>query len=435
MASILSRSGSHKDPSVTDTKDLSYPNEINEDGDLQRFEDKPLIIEENLDPSIEDLPHIQDTFFDKATFDKERFSEHFKILLAYPDGTPLKVDYYAQLRTYKRESTHTNDDLFRMSTYNNPLMHIKHFEIRAMSAFNYNFDELSDTSEFEGECLIYPGFTPHVGDMFLYEIDTNKHGIFIISGTTRISIHACSFIRVKCFFYSFADSKKLKVLKKCTKQVSFFNKERYLNQHAAFLTSEEYDDVQWAVEMRKRILNYHFDAYFNPDKSTYIRPDSWFDPYFVKFMQMSLEYNDVSVIPKLPYSTMRDWKHSLYYALIYPDYSSIKHCFNRWVPHQDRLYVTDVYVSIYKTNGYISLFKGDVSGKSYIFSNEWYEGTQLIEDMSDIERLVSLYINEKSIDSVCLHRAVDNFMDIDTDRAFYEWGLLAFLLSIYIKRV
>lgn len=234
--------------------------------------------------SISDEHVVKNTFINKTAVNTDIYSDTTTLLAGLPEGRVLTVTYFSQnhdptdVQSSVVDCTcNTKDDVHVSWTQ------IRNFEIRARNEFSFSYDTDTNNTDFKGEGLVFPRFTPKIGDIFIYEVRNGKYGIFYISSIDRLALGQDTYHAIQFTMQGYLDADYRDKLAKQSTQIMYFDKTKYMVGNTAMLTSEGYTNKKDLLHIRSEIIEDYMERFYSNEFSTFIRSDDIYDPYVVEY--------------------------------------------------------------------------------------------------------------------------------------------------------
>ncbi len=205
-------------------------------------------------------------------------------------GTPIKVQWYNRMHSSIDDSSLTTSISFMSSSVNTSLMLIKDMEILLRASMEYSFDEATNISTIKGSASMYPGFTPSIGDVFLYHITPGDIGIFRVSNNPRrLSIRNNTSYIVDFTLVKKLDDDDIDALRERVRETMYFSKQRFLHTDGGLLTEQEVVDLKYIHTKIEYLKKWYDEAHYNKGLNTFMKNEQLFDPYVVLFFKKAID--------------------------------------------------------------------------------------------------------------------------------------------------
>lgn len=287
-------------------------NGVLEQEDIPKEDITQLEIIEQRNTNIEELRHstVLSTARDKVMVDQ---------LKGYIEGTPIKVTWFHQLSGNTATSSWSTNISLLSSSVNVSLLKIRNMEIRLSSPMDYQEDPETTQSELQGTAIIYPGFVPKLGDLFLYAISPTDIGVFrVFNNPKRLTYRNNTTYEVPFTLIKKLTSDDLHALETRTREVRYFDKKRFLYSDGGLLTEQEVLDKQFVKDTIDKLKRHYHSEFYNKDFSTFILNEDIYDPYLVHFYRKAVALRSNGQYVSLPGGsiTLSNWDNSVYAKLL-----------------------------------------------------------------------------------------------------------------------
>jgi hypothetical protein len=288
---------------------------VNEDGELPVGDDTT--------PANELLvkkPAIRDPYYNRTVLNDGRDRDVINTLKGFLAGTPINTTWYHQLTSEGGTRTLTNAPSLMSDSVNVSFLQIVNMEVKLPGGVSYNFDPETIDSEVVSTCLTYPGFTPKIGDLFLYQISPGKLGLMKVSDNPqRLSTHNNTAYSVPFTLFAMLTQELKTALDARVRQTMHFNKQRFLDGDGALMSEQEVLDMSYLDTQLVKLEQLYHMRYYDQALQTFLVPDSaLFDPYVVKFYQETCGCYSLGKYINLPShpELLKHWQLSLYASLL-----------------------------------------------------------------------------------------------------------------------
>lgn len=349
-------------------------------------------------------------------------------LAAYTEGSTIVVTFYHQIKT----------DSYGRSTYNqfseslDPIhqnyLKINEFQMKLKDSMGFNYNQDATQSQVNGEAVLYPYFCPFQGDMFIYQTNANKLGLFqITEPPQRLSIAGSTCHSIKFILKQWIDAEFLAKLNACVVDEATFNLQAFLNGQGTLLTS---DEAQMTAEVKKAIevLTHRYIADFLETKvyRTFIENSCLYDPYLVEFCLKLFDCKDLPFYPVQLLPNPAFWNESFWSCLLDPDYTP------------ESIMVTKA-AKLNKAINYRTTTINALSNRCFILLDNCAIGTYTYppftipkkwdKDEVTVPMQVRLYFSEKKVFPSALLALAKEMLTVRRIAAFYFIPVLIFLLK------
>ena len=347
-------------------------------------------------------------------------------------GSDITVTYYHQQIATTNDLSNDGDNVESLDPVHSNILRIENFQFKLQEAMDFQYNEEDNVSSYRGIGLCYSGFTPMVGDWFLYEIEKGVLGKFVIDGTpTRLSIDSHTCHTMPFMLVGFPDENEIKEYERRVRKVAWFDLQTFLLGNATLLTSEVYEFVINAEYQIQILLEYYHRKFYDRyEYKSYLRPDVVYDPYVVDFMNSIVSYDNLYNVPQQLVTNMKYGNYSLWAKLKNPDIVPW-HLLKVLHVRKRRTYTNNsVGINCLLNRDYVELVDSHgldtVDGVPQLFDNFTYT---TYNGSGNFDKLVYGYLNSKSIHTPILTLEVENVMNLSEMDQFYHIPILIFLLK------
>ena len=341
-------------------------------------------------------------------------------LKGFIDGTPITVTWFHQITSNSDNSSNTTAVSFLSSSTNTSFLRINNMEIRLAEGMDYAFDTEVTTSTLSGTARTYPGITVKMGDFFLYQYSPGKVGLFKISSNpTRLSIHNNTSHVVEFSLLKTLTDEDYAALQERTRDVAYFDKQRFLQEDGALLTHAELVDVTALEKTRTKLLHYYHDEFFSDSYSTFLLKDKLYDPiitnFFIKTVGAYSNKKYVKLLTK--YDKIENWEASLFGTLLGENPTTIQ--YGRWSTVISALHGKEI-------------LELDPNG-----TEEYVSSTVFAFNTNDtgFDTLVSLYMMQNTLSTNLLKQELSAAIAMDKELAYFRLPILLYLCNIAINAI
>ncbi len=267
-------------------------------------------MEHKLDKSL----YIKDAYHNRTALNTARDSSVIDALKGFASGTPIIVTYFHNMESLATKQSTFSDLSFSSDSVNYGYQRINNFELKLQSPMDFSYDNGQVTSEVTGVALVYPGFTPKVGDMFLYQVQDGILGLFRVTGApSRLSIRTGSSHTFPFKLILWPEEEHIIEITDRVRETSYFDKQRFLTEDAALLVSDDVKDLEFINTHRESMLTLYGESFYdNREYKSIVRPDGIYDPYLVDFVKATMELGTgrfiQQLLPKAPHYKVSFWQ-------------------------------------------------------------------------------------------------------------------------------
>lgn len=254
---------------------------------------QPLDVVDAKDRDIDRLTHVEDTFATRTSVSALSYPEEFRMLMAYPAGSPVHVTYFFQnLPDIDVQSAMSDLSLTEHHAHKD-LTEVRKLEMRLLSELSNSFEEDTNAWTLNLEALMYPGRDPHSGDIFLFEVGNNKLVEFIVNGVTPTTYRQGSYFRITAHSSKFATAQSVEMLRNCVHDVFYFDKYKYFDDgRITLIKHQSYIDLRRLQQYRKELIEAYMNRFYREEYETVMGVDDVYDPYLVEYLKCKIALSD-----------------------------------------------------------------------------------------------------------------------------------------------
>lgn len=245
--------------------------------------------------AITDERVVENTFINQTAVNEDAYRERQSIISGFPEGRIIVVTYFSQ----NRPITNMQSDVVDMQSTTKDDVHIswtqiRNFELRCNSELRFEYEQESNKSKVSGEAIMLPRFTPRVSDIFLYEMRNGKIGVFRITGINRLALGQDTYHTVTFTMQEYLDGNNRDRLQRQSTNIMYFDKYKYLAGNTTLLTTDGFQQKKELEHLRLEIIEDYVERFYDPEYSTFMRPDGIYDPYIVEYWNKKVSVQDVT---------------------------------------------------------------------------------------------------------------------------------------------
>ncbi len=347
-------------------------------------------------------------------------------LSAFMNGAAVKVIWFHQISSRGDFASNYSTPSFTSDSVTTSYLRINDMEITLSAGIEFEYDTDTTTSSVTGNALTYPGFKPKVGDVFLYEIDIGVTGLFKVYETPeRLSIKSGTSHSVTFTLIKIVDTEVRESLEERTRDIAYFNRDRFLNEDGALLTHQEVVDLDYIKNSILKLKRHYGNEFYDANMKSILRPDGVYDPYLVEFVHSTTGvYLNNKYIQQLFTDTLINKNKSLFSKLL--DRDNVIDLVNT------ASIETVVYSGFSGTlnaliNRDVMVLEGD-STQAYISDTILSANTH---DYTGFDRLITLLLEYGVISYVVLKELADTVRNNEDPMIqFYQIPIIIYLLKL-----
>lgn len=268
---------------------------------------------------LENMNYVADTVAaDNAVSET---AEIIKAISTYAQGSTIVVTFFHQLTNDTYQRTWATDFSESLDNVHLSFLKIHDFQMKLQESMSFNYSQDITTSAVTGEAIVYPFFNPNQGDVFIYEVEPGRVGLFrIYEAPTRLSIRTGTCHSIKFILDRYLTKDILTKLNECVEREAHFNLERYISSDGALLTPDENVTLKKVQATINKLLHYYCDVFYDTQVyRSFINKELLYDPYLVEFLVRVI---DISKMPGYPTQLKPNpihWKRSFWFKLLDPE--------------------------------------------------------------------------------------------------------------------
>ena len=351
-------------------------------------------------------------------------------LAAYSEGSTITVTFYHQIKTdsYGRSTYESFSE--SLDPIHQNYLKINNFQMKLKEGVGFNYDQSTTQSQVNGEAVLYPYFCPFKGDMFIYQTNANKLGLFkITEPPQRLSIAGSTCHSIKFILLQWVDAEILEKLKACVVDEATFDLMTFLNGQGTLLTSDEASTIA-QVKKAIEVLTHRYIADFLETKvyRTFIENACLYDPYLVEFCRKLFDCKDLPIYPEQLLPNPAFWNECFWSCLLDPEYTP------------ERMMVTKA-AKLNKAINYRTTTINALSNRCFILLDNCEIGTYTYppftipkekewdKDVVTVPMQVRLYLSQKKVFPSALLELAKQMVTVRRIAAFYFIPIVIFLLK------
>ena len=349
-------------------------------------------------------------------------------LAAYVEGSNITVTFYHQVKsdTYGRSTYNTFSE--SLDPIHQSYMKINNFQMKLKEQVAFNYNNEATQSQVNGEAVLYPYFCPYQGDMFIYQTNAEKLGLFkITEPPTRLALAGSTCHSIKFILVQWIDEEILAKLNACVVDEANFDLQTFLNGQGTLLTS---DEAQTTADTKKAIevLTHRYIADFLETQvyRTFIENACLYDPYLVEFCLKLFDCKDLPIYPVQLLPNPPHWNESFWACLLDPDYTPESIMVKTAVKLNRAINYRTTTINALANRCFIQLDKNGFGRYPYpcfYIPKEWDK------DEVTVPMQVRLYLSERKVYPSALLALAKEMLTVRRIAAFYYIPILIFLLK------
>lgn len=218
-------------------------------------------------------------------------------LLTYIAGSPMPVNYYSQV--LNRDSNVDGQNVTRNANLQ-PYNLIQNFVLKVTTPLDFQQVVTNKAVGYTGSANVFPKTViPNTGDMFLTDIGDGREGIFRVTDSNRLSIHADTAYSINYVLVAFSDTQQgqemLADLAQKTIQTYTFMQEFIQFGENPILLASDAQIVYDLKTMYQLVLNDWVESFASNEFKTFMipgQPMSSFDWFLVNAVKSTFDANE-----------------------------------------------------------------------------------------------------------------------------------------------
>lgn len=318
-----------------------------------------------LDPvgDLNNKDFVKDPHLQGLAISTENYPQSYNQLQAYMQGHQMTCIYFSRWNTNDTARSNQVDSVYLKNIIHSAWLRINGYVINLTAPFTFNAEseQAEVTISFVGRT--YPSTVdPKVGDYIVTAIGDGKEGLFVVSTVTRQSWRTDSAWEIGAYFVKTLDKEHWDVLNGATVQVKEFSLLNYATGNKALLSSEEAGAQKSLAAMRDQLANRYFRLFYSRQLDTLMRPDGYYDPYVVRFVNDQTDINVTHYRARqLLYEVEQSYWKTIYARLETNDSRDTDLLYPDIIPEYRNNVTTDAYVTALTGRGYLTMdyYNGD----------------------------------------------------------------------------
>lgn len=259
---------------------------------------------------------VSNTFLNNTSFNEDSFKDNRRLIAGYPEGRILKVTYFSQNTPVADVFSKPVDINMRtLDDVHISWTQIRNFELRIQNELSFEYDADTGRSAVTSTGIVLPGFTPKVGDFFLYMMKNGKVGMFYVTEFSRLALGQETYHSINFSLQQWLDMPMRDRLQKQSTMIFYFDKEKFLTGNVAMLSTEGYVQKKELQHIRREIIQNYLDRFYDTEFNSFMRYDDVYDPYIVEFWLHKVSCNETKERPIQLFCSIQNYKKTIWSAL------------------------------------------------------------------------------------------------------------------------
>lgn len=391
--------------------------------------------DDTFDSQLLKQKYTKNTFHNLTALNFSRMDPVIDKLKTYTEGAPITVTYYSQITNYSNKGSHTSDYSYNLDNIHKAYSKINNLQIRLNGGFEYQYDEEAHEANVEGTGKVVSGVKVIVGDIFLYELYPGQLGLFLINNVNPLALHREASNEISFTLKEFVNNDVIEKLEKCTVDTYYYTTQKIMGDTTALLKREDYFNLVTTMHMREKLIEIYSDLFYSKDKCSLMRPDNIYDPYVVDFFNKLLSFKDSTYYPFIQMAFKNEYGTNCIFTELLEDNTDLSFTISKkFVKEFKSFNLMSAHINGLHNNYFIRL--DDTNGEEfYIFSEAFYLKDMNNVNMTEFEKFLLTYIDNKTIDIPRLHLFAQEIKTIDPLLSFYRVPVMIFLCNKIISTI
>lgn len=347
---------------------------------------------------LENKEFVKDPALQQTAISTDTYPNTYSQIQSYMQGHSITCVYFSSMNVNVGARSNIVDSAYLKNVIHSQWIRIDQYEINSTEGFQYNTDTEKASTSITLVAKCYPGvIDPKVGDVFIASAGDQRELLFVVSSVSPLSWRNNTVYQIGAYVLKTLDQSQYDVLNRSVMQRYTFSKANYAEGKQALLTSDAAVAQTDLQKMRNVLSSRYFQMFYNRAYDTLMRPDGYYDPYVVRFVN---DQSDITVAKyrarQLFYPVEQSYYRTIYSRLETNDSNDLDGLYSKIVAEYRMNVITDAYITPLTGRGYLTMdyWDGDPidggvpydSRFPYIFSQGFYDGN--ITEMSEFERFL-----------------------------------------------
>jgi len=380
---------------------------------------------------------VKDTLQTQTAWNVDRYASSLSLMAGYADGFPLSVTYFNQETRPGYKSTPI--DIVMSNTehvVHKNIIKILNFEVRLSGPLDFQNDKEETFMTAVGQMTTPAGFKPAIGDFFYMLQQDGKWGIVAIRDIDRLSLSQNTFIKCDIELVAFLTVDQREFIEQCVTNTYYFDKQKYHINNMTLLKETSYIQMNIVTQIRKEMISYYYEQFYNKVINSVVLPDGTYDPYVVEFLHKKVSVVDFPKRPQQLLPELYDYNNSIWACFTEKNRSNDPRTVDNAIHlkrRENNYWQTGITLLVDRE--YIALGKAKTNWKfgekeimtPYVFSIEFYLCNT--KDMTGPELLVYETLSQ-SINIERIIEFMQTYRNWEKEYAFYWIPISLWLMDI-----
>lgn len=390
---------------------------------------------------LENKDFVKDPALQQTALSTEQYPNSYSQIQAYMQGHALICVYFSKMNVNEGTRSNIVDSAYLKNVIHSQWMRIDDYQIRLTEGFQFNSDQDKASSEITLVARCYPNvIDPKVGDLFIASGGDQREFLFVVSTVIPQSWRNMRAYQIGAYAISTLNQGEMDVLNRSVMQRYTFSLANYAEGKQALLTSDANQGQQSLQQMRNVLSSRYFSLFYNRSYDTLMRPDGYYDPYVVRFVN---DQSDITVTKlrarQLFYAVDQSYWKTIYFRLENNDSYDLDVLYSKIIPEYRMNVITDAYITPLTGRAYLTMdyWNGPPAEGGapyecripYVCSQGFYDGN--ITEMSEFERFLYETITSGKLSNfqVLLNVYVKRWQSLSPMEQFYRIPIYIWMID------
>lgn len=259
--------------------------------------DSPETIEKEYTKEL--VNSTRDILTTRTSISPDKYPDIFTGLIKYSEGSSISVTYFRRYGGYLNKQSEDYSFSLLKSDVSLSYDKIYNLPIILKDPLETSFDAETGETTIEGTGYLYPRTDPRIGDIFLYTLQDNSIGLFIINNIERLSISSNTKFEISFHLYSFTTQEILDKLETNVREIYYFDKAKYMEDDVILLKQDDYQTLVKIKKLERQLPTQYILEYYNKASYTLLYKNeaaipetTIYDPYIIEFLHNTIDVTD-----------------------------------------------------------------------------------------------------------------------------------------------
>lgn len=338
-------------------------------------------------------------------------------------GLKWKVDYYLQIKE--------NEEPFVQLDINLPVNTQKYTKIKNLDLLVQSTINQDKVYGISGSALLYSGFVPNVGDMFMVKLTGDRPALFTITEVEIKTYNISTAYELSYKLYCFLDSDPhyLENIEHKTMNTLVYNRNYMLDDSSPILTEHSYHEQQSLKDIYTKTLDWYLRKYTSKYRNT-LSECNTVDPYLISFIKRTTETNEHPLLCNITHIDTEKVP-TIWDTVIERSSDNLKLCYlPKTVPTSIRKIDTTIRVLYANGINYILGEPDEYNGGSYVVSKDFYSN---LTPTDTTEELLLVYYGKHELNLNKLKQHIQTLKQLGGMTCYYQIPVILGILKAETK--